>query len=234
MQLPFDDRLQAGRQLAESLSGLTGREHLLVLALPRGGVPVGAEVARALDAPLDLMLVRKLGVPVQPELAMGAIASGGVRVMNWPIVHATGVTQSMIESVARAETAELERRERLYRGGRPPPLIQGRELILVDDGLATGATMRAAVAAAAAQRPAGITVAVPVASAEAVALLMEEADAVVCLATPDPFIGVGRWYRSFPQTDDDEVSGLLRAAWTRSGEPERRAAPGSVGMGSPP
>jgi putative phosphoribosyl transferase len=173
---------------------------------------VAAVVAAALDATLDLMLVRKLGVPDQPELAMGAIASGGVQVLNSDIIRALGIDDRIIDRVAAVEGRELERRARVYRGDDPPPLIAGSRVILIDDGLATGATMRAAVAATRAKHPAALVVAVPVASAEALDLIEPEVDQLVCLAAPEPFLGVGRWYRVFPQTTDAEVRALLAAA----------------------
>ncbi|WP_242513478.1 phosphoribosyltransferase [Halochromatium salexigens] len=215
IQLPLADRTEAGRLLAEALPDYLGRMDLLVLALPRGGVPVAAEVARALAAPLDLMLVRKLGVPGQPELAMGAIASGGAQVLNPDIIRALGISRPAIERVTESEQRELERRETAYRGTRLPPALAGRCVILVDDGLATGATMRVAVQAAAAHGPAELVVAVPVASTEAVDLVAEQADRVVELATPEPFMGVGAWYDRFSQTTDDEVRALLDEAWQR-------------------
>jgi predicted phosphoribosyltransferase len=216
VSLPFEDRATAGSQLADAVEGALweGREHgrVLVLALPRGGVPVAAIVADRLDATLDLMLVRKLGVPGQPELAMGAIATGGVQVLNPDIVSALGITEAEIDRVAAAEGRELQRRSRAYRGDRSPPPIAGSRVILIDDGLATGATMRAAVAATRMQQPAELMVAVPVASAEAVDLIEPTVDTLVCLATPEPFLGVGRWYRAFTQTTDAEVRALLAAA----------------------
>jgi putative phosphoribosyl transferase len=215
LDLPFADRRDAGRRLADALGDYRHRRDLLILALPRGGVPVAAEVAEALDAPLDLMLVRKLGVPAQPELAMGAIASGGQRVLNPQIIQALGIDDRTIEAVAEREGRELARREQAYRGGRPLPRIAEQCVILVDDGLATGATMRAAVAAVTAQAPACLVVAVPVGSEEAVALLRPHLDRMLCLAAPEPFMGVGRWYRSFEQTSDDEVRRLLQDAWER-------------------
>jgi putative phosphoribosyl transferase len=217
VQLPFADRASAGRLLAEAMRGYRGRENLLVMALPRGGVPVAAEVADALDAPLDLMLVRKLGVPGQPELAMGAIATGGVQVLNPDIVRALGIPERTIDRVAEVEGRELARRAHAYRGERPPPRIRDACVILIDDGLATGATMRAAVAAARAQRPATLVVAVPVASAEAFDLIEPTVDDLISLATPEPFFGVGRWYAAFPQTSDAEVRALLAAAHARGG-----------------
>ncbi|MBK1704967.1 phosphoribosyltransferase [Halochromatium glycolicum] len=216
MPLPFANRTEAGRLLGEALMDYRGRMDLLVLALPRGGVPVAAEVARALEAPLDLMLVRKLGVPTQPELAMGAIASGGAQVLNADVVRALSISQETIDRVAESEQHELERRETTYRGTRKPPELAGRCVILVDDGLATGATMRVAARAAAAQGPAELVVAVPVASTEAVGLVAEQADRVVELATPEPFMGVGAWYEVFTQTTDDEVRALLQEAWQRN------------------
>lgn len=216
MQLPFADRTEAGRLLGEALLGYRGRTDLLVLALPRGGVPVAAEVARLLEAPLDLMLVRKLGVPTQPELAMGAIATGGARVLNADIIRALSISQQQLDRVTASEQRELERREQSYRGERPPPQLSGRCVILVDDGLATGASMRVAVEAAAVRGPAELVVAVPVASSDAVSLIEEQANQVVALATPEPFIGVGRWYEAFTQTTDAEVRVLLDQAWQQS------------------
>lgn len=209
VHLPFADRGSAGRLLGEALRGYRDRPNSLVLALPRGGVPVAAEVARTLEAPLDLMVVRKLGVPGQPELAMGAIASGGVQVLNPEIVRMLGVGEHTIDRVAEREGRELERRMHAYRGHRPLPRLAGACVFLIDDGLATGATMRAAVAAARAQHPATLIVAIPVASAEALDLLEPLVDDLVCLAVPEPFLSVGRWYDAFPQTSDDEVRALL-------------------------
>ena len=206
----YDDRLHAGRVLAERLAHLQGHEGLLVLALPRGGVPVAFEVARALHAELDVFIVRKLGYPGHEEYAMGAIASGGVRVMNAD--PGVAVSQQEIESVVHREQAEVVRRERLYRGSRPPVNVAGRTVIVVDDGLATGATMRAAVAAIRRQGPGRLIVAVPVGAAETCAVLGREADEVVCAETPSPFRAVGLWYRDFPQTTDDEVRTLLEEA----------------------
>ena len=190
----FRDRQAAGRALAASLVpyGADALD-LLVLALPRGGVPVASEVAQVLGAPLDVFLVRKLGAPGREELALGALASGGVRVMNDELVRSLRVTEPEISAVATREEEELLRRERLYRGARPLPHVAGRTVIVIDDGLATGATMRAAVAALRQKNPERIVVGVPVASAEACEMLRREADAVVCLATPEPFLGVGRW-----------------------------------------
>ena len=213
----FEDRAEAGDVLAARLGHLAGRPDLLVLALPRGGVPVGARVARALRAPLEVFVVRKLGVPGHEELAMGAIASGGVRVRNEEVTDRLGLDEAVIERVAQAEELELARRERSYRADRPPPDLAGKLVVLVDDGLATGSTMRAAVAAARAAGPAGIVVAVPTAPASTCERLRQEADEVVCASTPRPFRAVGYSYRWFPQTSDEEVRELLRAAWTAAG-----------------
>ena len=208
----FEDRTEAGRRLAAGLAGYSGRSDLVVLALQRGGVPVAYEVARALDAPLDVFLVRKLGVPGQPELAMGALASGGVRVLNEDVIRALCIPEAAIDEVARREQAELQRRELAYRDGRSAPEVEGRTAILIDDGLATGSSMRAAAAALRAKRPARIVVAVPVAAAETCAELEAEVDEVVCLRTPEPFYAVGLWYDDFEQTTDDEVRDLLARA----------------------
>ena len=210
IRLPFENRRQAGRVLAEQLEEYRGRENLVVLALPRGGVAVGFEVAHALQAPLDVFVVRKLGFPGHEEFAMGAIASGGVRVMN-PL-PASSVTPQEIAAVVAREQTELARRELLYRDGRPALGIRGCTVIVVDDGLATGSTMRAAVLAIRQQRPAHLVVAVPVAAADTCEQLRREADAVVCAAMPSPFRAVGLWYRSFPQASDDEVRELLEEA----------------------
>jgi predicted phosphoribosyltransferase len=185
---------------------------VLVLALPRGGVPVAFEVARALGAPLDVFLVRKLGVPGHEELAMGAIATGGVRVVNEAVVRELGIGGEVIDAVAGRERAELERRERAYRGERPAPEVRGRAVILVDDGLATGSTMRAAALAVRRQEPERVVVAAPVAARATCAELLAEVDDVVCAATPEPFYGVGRWYEDFSQTTDEEVRELLARA----------------------
>ena len=207
----FCNRTDAGRQLAEKLAAYANRSDVLVLGLPRGGVPVGFEVARALGAPLDVFLVRKLGVPWYEELAMGAVASGGGRVLNDEIVHGLGISEHQIDAAVARELHELARREQLFRGDRPPPDIEGRTVILVDDGLATGATMRAAVAALRRQRPAGIVVAVPTASPDTCEALKAEADDVICAMTPDPFFAVGHWYDDFTQTTDEEVRDFLYA-----------------------
>ena len=208
----FDDRFDAGTTLATELSDYAGRGDVVVLALPRGGVPVGFQVARALGAPLDVFLVRKLGVPGHEELAMGAIASGGVQVLNEDVVDALDVPAQRISAVAAAEEQELERRLRAYRSGRPPPDVKGKVVILVDDGLATGSSMRAAVTAVRQQGPERIVVAVPTAAAETCERLAAEADEVVCASTPRPFHAVGLSYRDFSQTSDEEVSDLLHRA----------------------
>ena len=208
----FRDRREAGQVLADTLTAYAGRPDVLVLALPRGGVPVAYEVARALGAPLDVFLVRKLGVPGHEELAMGAVATGGVRVLNDQVVGALGIPPSVIEAVAAWQQQELARRERLYRGDRPPPDVRGRTVILVDDGLATGSTMRAALAALRRQQPARLVVAVPTAAPETCDELRAEADDVVCATTPEPFDSVGLWYEDFSQTTDEEVRELLERA----------------------
>ena len=210
MSLTFNDRRQAGRVLAEHLEHYRGRPNLLVLALPRGGVAVGFEVAHALQAPLDVFVVRKLGFPGHEEYAMGAIASGGVRVMN-PLPGASASPEEVAAVVAR-EQAELVRRERLYRGDGPAVSLRGRTVIVVDDGVATGSTMRAAVLAIRQQHPARLVVAVPVGAEDTCEQLRAEADEVVCCATPRPFRAVGLWYRNFPQASDDEVHELLDEA----------------------
>ena len=212
MVTAFRDRTEAGQVLAEKLRAYAGRDDVIVLALPRGGVPVGFEVARALGAPLDVFVVRKLGVPGHEELAMGAIASGGVRVLNQDVVHGMGIPEQVIEAVAAAEERELARREQLYRDGRPAPDVRGRIVILVDDGLATGSTMRAAVAALRELGPKRIVVAVPTASPVACAEFAEMVEEAVCAITPEPFYAVGMWYEDFSQTTDDEVRALLREA----------------------
>jgi putative phosphoribosyl transferase len=208
----YHDRTEAGRQLATKLMAYADRPEVLVLALPRGGVPVGFEVAQALHAPLDVFLVRKLGLPGREELAMGAIATGGVRVLNLDVVSGLNVPNEVIESVADAEQEELQRRERTYRGDRPRLRVRGRTVILVDDGLATGSTMRAAVAALRKQRPARIVVAVPVGAADTCAEFQDEADETICAVTPQPFYAVGLWYEDFGQTTDEEVRELLEQA----------------------
>jgi predicted phosphoribosyltransferase len=205
----FRDRHDAGRRLAAELRRYAGRSDVVVLALPRGGVPVGWEVARALAAPLDVFVVRKLGVPGEEELAMGAVATGGVRVLNERLTTALGIPDYVIDAVTAWQKQEVARRERLYRGDRPAPDVQGRTVILVDDGLATGSTMRAAVAALRMQSPARTVVAVPTAARETCNELVAEVDEVVCATTPEPFYSVGLWYEDFSQTTDEEVRELL-------------------------
>jgi putative phosphoribosyl transferase len=206
---PFANRREAGVALAERLSKFRGRDDVVVLALPRGGVPVGFEVARHLGAPLDIFLVRKLGVPGHEELAMGAIASGGVRVLNDDVVRWYGIPDAVIDGVARQEQQELERREREYRRGRPPTPLNGKTVLLVDDGLATGSTMKAAVQAVRAHGPSRIVVAAPVGASDTCREFATLADEIVCARAPSDFHAVGLWYRDFSQTTDREVSELL-------------------------
>jgi putative phosphoribosyl transferase len=207
--LAFRDRVEAGELLAGRLTQYRDRDDVVVLGLPRGGVPVAREVSRALGVPFDVYVVRKLGVPGHEELAMGAIATGGVRQVNHDVVDALGIPASVIESVAAREHRELERREQDYRGNRGPLSLTNRTVILVDDGLATGSTMRAAVIAVRQQQPARVIVAVPVGAASTCADLATEADDVVCVRMPDPFVAVGMWYRDFTPTTDHEVRTLL-------------------------
>jgi putative phosphoribosyl transferase len=219
----FADRHEAGVELASHLSRYRDRDDVVVLALPRGGVPVAFEVAEALHAPLDVFVVRKLGMPGHPEFAIGAIASGGVRVLSDDVVQWYRIPETAIEVVTRAELAELERREREYRQGRPLIPLRDRVVILVDDGLATGSTMRAAVQAVRAHHPARIVVAAPVGAAESCEQLADVADETVCARTPEPFSAVGLWYHDFSQTSDEEVQSLLRrhAERTTAGEMRR-------------
>lgn len=211
--MEFVDRIQAGRLLAAKLDEYANRSNVVVLALPRGGMPVAYEVARALNAPLDVFLVRKLGVPGHEEFAMGAIASGGVRVMNKYVVESLGISERFIDEVAAKEQRELERRERLYRGSAKPLDLAGRIVIVVDDGLATGSTMTAAVEAIERMKPSEIVVAAPVASHEACAFFNSLVSSTcVCFMSPEPFQAVGRWYRHFAQTTDSEVCYLLKNA----------------------
>jgi len=208
----FKNRVAAGQRLAEALESYAGCSDLVVRALPRGGVPVGYEVAAALGAPLDVFLVRKLGVPGHEELAMGAIAEGGYRVLNQRVLNQLAHAQAAVEQATAREQAELERRARDYRGERPPPPLEGRTVILVDDGLATGASMRVAVQAVRTQHPTWLVVAVPVAPVETCRNLETEVDELVCLMTPAQFGGVGAWYENFLQTSDEEVRRLLESA----------------------
>jgi len=217
----FADRRDAGRRLAGRLQSLTSRPNLIVLALPRGGVPVGYEVAQALGAPLDVFVVRKLGVPGHQELAMGAVASGGVRVVNQEVVRQLGVSRETFDAVTDSERRELERREREYRRGRPLPDLGGRTVVLVDDGVATGSTMLAAVHALRELGPAAVVVAAPVMSPDAQEALARVADGCESVVTPEPLIGVGMWYEDFTQTTDEEVRTLL-------GEATRGPSPGGA------
>jgi putative phosphoribosyl transferase len=218
-ELAFQDRAEAGRVLADRLTKYAGSPDVMVLALPRGGVPVGFQVARSLGAPLEVLSVRKLGVPGREELAMGAIASDGTQVVNRRVVRELGIAEDTLQAVAAAESQELERRERTYRGQRPRPELTGKVVIVVDDGLATGATMWAAVAAIRRQQPARVVVAVPVAAASTCQALQQAADEVVCASTPALFVAVGQAYRDFGQTTDEEVGALLDAAWATNGDP---------------
>jgi putative phosphoribosyl transferase len=206
----FTDRRHAGRVLASRLTKYAGRDDVIVLALPRGGVPVAYEVASTLGAPMDVFLVRKLGTPGHRELAMGAIASGGVRVVNEDVVQWYGISESAIDRIAREEQEELERRERAYRDQRPAPDLTNKIVVLIDDGLATGSTMRAAAHAVRARRPARVVIAVPVGAPQTCAELAAVADEMICARMPEPFSAVGQWYLNFDQTDDEEVRELLQ------------------------
>jgi putative phosphoribosyl transferase len=205
----FLNRREAGRELARQLLQYADHSDVIILALPRGGVPVAYQVALALKAPLDVLIVRKLGLPGREELAIGAIASGGIQILNQDIVHALDIDQSIINSVLQQELQELARREESYRGNRPAPEIKDHTVIIIDDGLATGASMRAAVMGVRTQSPARIVVAVPAAAPQAIDLLQTEVDEIVYVIAPDPFDGVGKWYEDFSQTTDEEVSSLL-------------------------
>jgi putative phosphoribosyl transferase len=212
MKTQFFNRTEAGQFLAENLSAYANRDDVLVLALPRGGVPVAAEVAKRLNVPLDVFVVRKLGLPDQPELAMGAIATGGVRVLNRDVVESFGIPEIVIDAVAAAEQEELARRERAYRDDRPTPTVQGKTVILVDDGIATGSTMLAAVAALRQLDAARIVVAAPVIAGSTYYQIRRAADDVAAVMVPGNFYGVGQWYEDFSQTTDDEVRNLLARA----------------------
>lgn len=209
---PFRNRRDAGKVLAQKLSAYANSPDVLVLALPRGGVPVAYEVALALNAPLDILIVRKLGLPGREELAIGAIASGGIRVLNDDIIRILSIPQEIINIVAQRELQELERREHIYRGDRSAPEVRDRTVILIDDGLATGASMRAAVAAVRAQHPARIVIAVPTAAPETCNALEFDVDEIVCAITPEPFLGVSRWYEDFSQVTDEQVQKFLLEA----------------------
>lgn len=213
LDIPIRDRSSAGQALAHLLVAYRQRPDVIVLALPRGGVPVAYEIASALQVRLDLMLVRKLGVPGHAELAMGAIASGGVRVLNRDVLAALHIDDATVDAVTAQESLELQRRDRAYRGERAPPLLDGQQVILVDDGLATGATMHAAIKAVRQQSPARIVVAVPVAPPDSVALLRRQVDEVICPFMPEIFNAIGRWYVDFSQTSDQQVQTLLHQAW---------------------
>jgi predicted phosphoribosyltransferase len=212
MLTQFRDRSEAGKLLAAQLAAYANQQDVIVLALPRGGVPVAFEIAQALHAPLDVIVVRKLGVPGQEELAMGAIATGGIRILNKDVVQFLFISDEVIDKISAQELQELERRERLYRGERPAYDVRSRTVILVDDGMATGATMHAAVAALKQLQPARIIIAVPTAAPSTCEELAAEVDEFVCLIRPDPFIAVGYWYRQFSQTSDEEVRSLLERA----------------------
>ena len=218
----FRNRVDAGRQLGARLTAYAGRSDVIVLGLPRGGIPVAHEVAMRLKAPLDVFLVRKLGVPGHPELAMGAIAQGGVEVLGRDLIHDLGIPHVLVEQVAVRERLELERRDVLYRQGGRPAVVRDRVVILVDDGLATGSSMQAAVLALRQQAPARIVVAVPVGARETCARLSRIADEVVCVSMPEPFNAVGLWYEQFSQTTDDEVRHLLAA--TASSDSDQRVS----------
>jgi putative phosphoribosyl transferase len=209
---PFRDRRDAGKKLAQKLSAYADRPNVLVLALPRGGVPVAYEIALALRIPLDIFIVRKLGMPGREELAIGALASGGIRVLNGDIIRMMSIPEEVINFVVKRELQELQRREKLYRGDRPAPEVRDRTVIIVDDGLATGASMRAAVEGVRAQHPDRIVVAVPVAASETRTALEPEVDEIICAMTPEPFYGVSRWYENFLQVTDEEVRSLLQEA----------------------
>ena len=211
-QLPFHDRAEAGRLLGAVLAARQLPPNPIVLALPRGGVPVALEVARSLEAPLDVVVVRKLGVPWQPELAMGAITGGGIRILDENLIRQEGISLEQVEAIAAREEQEALRREHLYRAGRPALVVRNRPVILVDDGLATGSTMLAAVKCIKNLQASAVIAAVPVASRQACVLIRDEADDCICLATPAPFIAVGEWYQDFSQTSDAEVRELLQQA----------------------
>jgi len=221
METPFRNRTEAGRRLAQRLVAYAGLPDVLVLGLPRGGVPVAFEVARALEAPLDVFIVRKLGVPGHEELAMGAIASGGVRVLNDDVIRSLSIPDRVIEVVTAHELHELRCRESAYRGDRPPPAVGGRTVILVDDGIATGSTMLAAIAALRRLGPARVIVAVPIAAPSTCDEIRREADDCICEITPDPFHAVGVWYEDFSPTTDEQVRDLLDQAASETATAQR-------------
>lgn len=214
----FTNRETAGQELAETVKETlttpgSEQQDWLVLALPRGGVPVAAKVSQALNAELDLMVVRKLGLPWHPELAMGAVASGGIRVLNEDVIQGSSIKEDSIKEVEEKELKELERREKKYRGDRERPTIEGRHVVMVDDGIATGATMQAAIKAVRSQKPVEVVVAIPVAPPETITKLDKEADRVICLLKPSMFTAIGAWYQDFGQTTDEDVRILLSEAW---------------------
>lgn len=219
MNLPIANRNDAGKALAIQLMELDGRENSLVLALPRGGVPVAFEIALALEAELDVLIVRKLGIPIRPEVAMGAIASGGVQFLNKELIAYNQINPIAIENVLQEETTELRRRERVYRGERSEPQVKGRCVVLVDDGLATGASMRVAIDAVKQRGAEQIVIAVPVGPLATLEQIQQKVDGIVYLATPEPFHAVSKWYREFPQVNDSEVKSLLQKAWARDLKP---------------
>jgi len=208
----FENRVEAGRRLAEKLKKYAGRQDIIVLGIPRGGVPVAFEVAKALQAPLDIFLSRKLGVPWQEELAFGALASGGVRVLDWDLIRSLGLPEEEIERITKTVRAELERRERVYRGARPPLQLEGKTVLLIDDGIATGSSMRAAIKALKGMKPARVVVAVPVAPLHTYETLPSEVDEMICVYAPEFFYAIGQFYEDFSQTTDEEVKELLRRA----------------------
>lgn len=212
----FGDRVDAGRRLADKLKAYAKREDVIVLGIPRGGVPVASEVATALDAPLDVFVSRKLGVPGQEELAFGAVATGGVRVLDQELIDAVGISKEEIEQITQRVRAEVERRERVYRGSRPPLELQGKTVVLIDDGIATGASMRAAINALRQMKPARIVVAVPVAPLSTCHRLRSEVDELVCVHMPESFYAIGQFYADFSQVADEEVTDLIRRAAQRA------------------
>jgi putative phosphoribosyl transferase len=214
----FQNRAEAGQQLASHLEKYANRDDVIVLAVPRGGVPIAFEVARALNLPLDIFVLRKLGVPGHEEFAFGAIGSGGVRVLDGQVVQSLGLSNMVIDLITRAERAELARREQIYRGRRPPLNVRGKIVILVDDGIATGASLTAGVHAVRQMQPAAIVIAAPVAPRSTVKRLRHEVDDVVCVETPERFYGVGRFYHDFSQVSDEEVNALLDSAYRQRGE----------------